>query len=80
MAKVKLKYNGGGTYTAVITQGNKTTLFPKSIINIKACLDDNGEYGEYGIMSNDPNSILFEEKIAHIDKWDVIIEDANIIW
>lgn len=77
MAMVKLKYNGGGTYTAVITQGNKRTLFPKSIINIKACLDDNGEYG---IVSNDPNSILFEEKIAHIDKWDAIIEDANIIW
>ena len=77
MAKVKLKYNGGGTYTAVITQGNKKVLFPKSVINIKACSDDKGEYG---IMSNDPNSILFEEKIAHIDKWDVIIEDANIIW
>ena len=77
MAKVKLKYNGGGTYTAVITQGNKTTLFPKSIINIKACLDDNEEYG---IVSTDPNSVLFEEKIAHIDKWDVIIEDANITW
>lgn len=77
MATVKLKHNGDGTYTAVITQGNKITLFPKSVINIKACLDDNGEYG---IVSKDPNSILFEEKIAHIDKWDVIIEDANIIW
>ena len=75
MATVKLKYNGGGTYTAALTQGNNTVLFPKSVINIKACLDDNEEYG---MVSNDPNSI--EEKVAHIDKWDVIIEDANIIW
>ena len=77
MATAKLKYNGDGTYTVVFTQDNKHILFPKGIINIKACSDNKGEYG---IMSNDPNSIAFKEMTADIDEWDVIIEDANIIW
>lgn len=77
MATVKLKHNGDGTYTVLFTQDDKQILFSKGIINIKACSDDRGEYG---IMSNDPNSVALKEMIAHIDKWDAIIEDANIIW
>ena len=77
MNEVKLKYNGDGTYTVLFVQGDRQVLFNKGIINIKACLDNDGYYGT---VSKDPDLVAFEEKIAHIDKWDAIIEDANIIW
>ena len=76
MVTAKLKYNGDGTYTVLFVQDDRQVLLNKGIINIKACLDSDGNYG---IVSTDPQSVAFEEMVARINEWDMIIKDANIV-
>lgn len=70
MNEIRFKYNGDNTYTILATQGDRQILFKKAKLNIKAYMDNDGNYG---VMTNDP-----DYDIAHIDEWDGIIY-ADII-